>query len=82
MEWFTQIYWIWGGGILNTGAILVYSPLLLSLCTHNCEATSVSIFIIKFPDNTAVVGLISPKDKAAYRKEVSHPEDWCHENHL
>ena len=35
------------------------SPLLSSLCTHDCMATHVSNSIIKFGDNTTVVGLIT-----------------------
>lgn len=28
----------------------------------------------------AVVGLFTGDDKAAYREEVAHPEQWCREN--
>ena len=46
--------------ILNTGAPQgrVLSPLLYSLFTYDCVAKHDSNTIIKFPDDTTVVGLI------------------------
>lgn len=58
------------------------SPLLYSLYTHDCVATSDSTVLLKFADDTAVVGLISHYDETAYRSEVSQLENWCRENHL
>ena len=58
------------------------SPLLYSLYTHDCVSTSDSNIIIKFADNTAIVGLISHNKEEAYRKEVIHLESWCRENNL
>jgi hypothetical protein len=37
--------------------------------------------IIKFTDNTTVVGLIT-NDKTAYREEVRALAEWCQENSL
>ncbi|XP_052334968.1 uncharacterized protein LOC127911710 [Oncorhynchus keta] len=58
--------------ILNTGAPqgCVLSPLLYSLFTHDCVATHASNSIIKFADDTTVVGLITNNDETAYREEV------------
>ena len=58
--------------ILNTGAPqeCVLSPLLYSLFTHDCMARHDSNTIIKFEDDTAVVGLITDNDETAYREEV------------
>jgi hypothetical protein len=58
--------------ILNTGAPrgCVLSPLLYSLFTHDCVAKHNSNTIIKFADDTTVVGLITDNDKTAYREEV------------
>ena len=39
------------------------SPLLYSLFTHDCVATHASNSIIKFEDNTIIVGLITNNDK-------------------
>ena len=38
--------------------------------------------IIKFVDNTTVVGLITNNDETAYREEVSSLGVWCQENNL
>ncbi len=69
---------------LNTGAPqgCVLSPLLCSLYTHECKATHSSNVIVKFADDTMVIGLITDNDETAYREEVSTLSKWCQENHL
>ncbi|KAI5629002.1 gastrula zinc finger protein XlCGF28.1-like [Silurus asotus] len=69
---------------LSTGAPqgCVLSPLLYSLYTHDCVATSNSTTIRKFADDTVVVGLISNNDETAYLQEVKNLERWCQENNL
>jgi hypothetical protein len=56
--------------ILNTGAPqgCVLSPLLYSLFTHDCMAMPASNSIIKFADDTTVVGLITNNNETAYRE--------------
>jgi hypothetical protein len=70
--------------ILNTGAPqgCVPSPLLYSLFTHICMARHDSNTIIKFADDTTVVGLITDNDKTAYREEVRVLVGWCQNNNL
>ncbi len=58
---------------LSTGAPqgCVLSPLLFTLLTHDCTAKFSSNHIIKFADDTSVVGLISNNDETHYREEVA-----------
>jgi gmma-aminobutyric acid receptor subunit gamma/cGMP-dependent protein kinase 2 len=58
--------------ILNTGAPqgCVLSPLLYSLVTHDCVVMHTSNSIIKFANDTTVLGLITNNNETAYREEV------------
>ncbi len=38
--------------------------------------------VVKFADDTTVIGLITDNDETAYREEVSTLTKWCQENHL
>ena len=60
----------------------VLSPFLYSLYTNDCTSNSSSIKLIKFADDTTLVGLIKDNDESAYRKEVSHLVGWCDDNNL
>ncbi|KAK2905569.1 hypothetical protein Q8A73_009512 [Channa argus] len=60
----------------------VLSPLLFTLLTHNCVAMHSLKHIIKFADDTTVVGLISKNDESAYRKEVQRLTARCGANNL
>ena len=45
----------------------VLSPLLYFLYTQDCVATHSSNIILKFADDTTILGLISNNDETAYR---------------
>ncbi len=68
---------------LNVGAPqgCVLSPLLYSLYTHDCVSSHSSTSIIKFADDTVVLGLINNDDEAAYL-EVERLTSWCQDNCL
>ncbi len=61
---------------LNTGAPqgCVLSSLLYSLYTHDCTATHSSSVIVKFADDTTVIGLITDNDETAYRGGGEYPD--------
>ncbi len=69
---------------LNVGAPqgCVLSPLLYSLYTHDCVSSHSSTSIIKFADDTVVLGLINNNDEAAYLEEVERLTSWCQDNGL
>jgi hypothetical protein len=54
----------------------VLRPLLYSLITHDYVANS----IIRFADDTTVIGLITNNNETAYREEVRPLADWCQKN--
>ncbi|KAK1806482.1 hypothetical protein P4O66_004990 [Electrophorus voltai] len=69
---------------LSTGAPqgCVLSSLLYSLYTYDCAATSSSNIIVKFTDDSVVMGLISDNDERAYLEEIKHLENWCQGNNF
>ncbi|KAI4873818.1 hypothetical protein NFI96_001419 [Prochilodus magdalenae] len=60
----------------------VLSPLLYTLFTYDCVASQSNTSIIKFADDTTVIGLITGGDETAYRREVAELVDWCDHNNL
>ncbi|WP_213087187.1 hypothetical protein, partial [Chitinophaga agrisoli] len=45
-------------------------------------ANSNTTTIIKFADDTVVMGLISNNNEMDYLREIKNLETWCQENHL
>uniref|UniRef100_A0A8C7YDV2 Reverse transcriptase domain-containing protein n=1 Tax=Oryzias sinensis TaxID=183150 RepID=A0A8C7YDV2_9TELE len=66
---------------LSTGSPqgCVLSPLLY---TQDCTSTHSSNTIIKFADDSTVVGLISGNDESVYQDEVERLCVWCEKNNL
>lgn len=58
------------------------SPLLYTLLTHDCVPKHKNNLIVKFADNTTVVGLIHRNEESRYREEVNLFESWCRDNNL
>ncbi|KAF7646613.1 hypothetical protein LDENG_00184830 [Lucifuga dentata] len=60
----------------------VLSPFLYSLYTYDCSPAFSTNSIIKFADDTTVIGLISGRDESAYRQEVQKLSEWYSINNL
>ncbi|KAI2654010.1 putative RNA-directed DNA polymerase from transposon BS [Labeo rohita] len=60
----------------------VLSPLLFSLYTNDCTSKDPSVKLLKFADDTTVIGLIKDGDESAYRQEVDQLAVWCSLNNL
>ncbi len=60
----------------------VLSPLLFSLYTNDCTPKDPSVKLLKFADDTTLIGLIQDGDESAYRQEVKELAVWCILNNL
>ncbi|KAL0202084.1 hypothetical protein M9458_000102, partial [Cirrhinus mrigala] len=60
----------------------VLSPLLFSLYTNDCTSKDPSVKLLKFADDTTLIGLINDGDESAYRQEVKELAVWCIHNNL
>ena len=60
----------------------VLSPLLFSLYTNGYTSSHQSVKLLKFADDTTLIGLISGGDESAYRWETDQLVTWCSQNNL
>ncbi|KAK3573368.1 hypothetical protein QTP86_024117 [Hemibagrus guttatus] len=60
----------------------VLSPLLFSFYTNGCTSGRQSVKLLKFADETTLIGLISDGDESAYRGEIDCLVSWCSMNNL
>ncbi|KAK2905568.1 hypothetical protein Q8A73_009511 [Channa argus] len=67
-------------GACSNGCVL--SPILYTLFTYDCVASHKDNIILKFADDTAVIGRIAGGDEAAYRREVASLVSRCGDNNL
>ncbi|KAL0149688.1 hypothetical protein M9458_054971 [Cirrhinus mrigala] len=58
------------------------SPLLFSLYTNDCTSKDPSVKLLKFADDTTLIGLINDGEESAYRQEVKELAVWCSHNNL
>lgn len=73
---------------LNTGAPqgCVLSAQLFTIYTSDCQTESPQCHLIKYADDTVIVGLIDKsslnEDTSAYFNEISKFSSWCDKNYL
>ena len=67
----------------NTGTPqgCVLSPSLFILYTNDCVSDKDSVHILKYADDTAILGLIRD-DESQYRNSVETFVQYCEDNHL
>ena len=70
--------------ILNTGAPqgCVLSPFLFTLFTNDCVYGNQSVRVVKFSDDTTVIGCVNNANESVYREEVQRLVGWCKNNNL
>ena len=70
--------------ILNSGTpqCCVLSPFLFTLFINDCVSGNQSVRVVKFSDDTTVIGCVNNANKSVYREEVQRLVGWCKNNNL
>ena len=70
--------------VINTGAPqgCVLSAVLFILYTNSLTKNTSSCKIIKYADDTVVLGLVSNNDETPYKECISYVEKWCTDHYL
>jgi hypothetical protein len=70
--------------VTNTGAPqgCVLSPILFTLYTSNCRSNYSDCQIVKYADDTVILGYMSKKQESNYLNVVKYFTDWCSDNCL
>ena len=70
--------------VINTGSPqgCVLSAVLFILYTNNLISISPNCYVIKYADDTAIIGLFNSSDTNSYIDEVNSISEWCTANNL
>ena len=70
--------------LTNTGAPqgCVLSPLLFTIYTNDCRSEYQNCTILKYADDTVIVGNICDNDESMYIDQVEKFASWCNSNYL
>ncbi len=68
----------------NTGAPqgCVLSPILFTIYTNDCQSNHRNVTIMKYADDTAIIGKISNGDENNFLSQVNHFVLWSDQNYL
>ena len=69
---------------INTGSPqgCVLSALLFIIYTNDCKAEGQGVSILKYADDTVILGLVKNEDEIVYRQNIQMFERWCDTNFL